>query len=342
MPSYFCSLKEWTLAEWTATGSIIGKTTVDPEAPSEATLIKINTAAKKNEGKFNVPTLAGGEKVIAATIHVYAKVNAEGKSLKFGFVSPAVSSEPTVKVASAWFTVSLSKAQAEALTQENLAALTVLLENVLAKATSVYEVYLALETTTSGSPVNLSGTIAVNVGSSGTATDKVGLGGTVAVKTVATGAATDRLGLGGTVAVRFGSSGTLTTKSGAAVNLAGTISVVTAAQAKAGAKLGLGGTIKVTSSTQAKAGLRQSLGGAIHLTTTAVATPRLKMSLGGAIQVVVGATGTVTIASGARSALIVYTTIVQAPRVPLTVTQSGPIPLSVDKPKAISLTTQIE
>ena len=61
--------------------------TVEPTAPSEATLVKAAAAGKKNEGKFTVPTLAEGEKVIAATIHVYCKVNIESKSLKFYLAS---------------------------------------------------------------------------------------------------------------------------------------------------------------------------------------------------------------------------------------------------------------
>jgi hypothetical protein len=222
MASYFASLKEWTLQEWAATGSIIGKETVDPAVPSEATFVKTTAVSgKKNEGKFNVPTLAGGEKCIAATIHVYAKTTAEGKSLKFGFVSPAVFSEPTVKIANAWFTVSLTKAQAEALTQANLNELKGLIETIQAKAITVYEIYLALETETTGAAVTgkASGTLLLTGTAKGVATQKVEgnatgpllLTGTAtgSTKAVVSGKATGTLILTGT--------GTGSTKTGEAV-----------------------------------------------------------------------------------------------------------------------------
>jgi hypothetical protein len=243
MPSYFCSLKEWTTSELAATGSLIGKSTVEPAAPSEESVVKANAIGKKNVGVFNVPTLAGGEVVIAATLHVYSKVAVEGKSLKVAFVSPAVAGEPNVKVASSWLTtVSLSKAQSEALTQATLNTLACQLEIILAKSTSIYEVYLALETEVAGgSPVNLSGTIAVKVGSSGLATDRVNLGGTVAVRTGASSALASKLGFGGTVVVKMGGSGSVVGR----VGLGGMLTVRIASSASVRDKVGLSGTIRL-------------------------------------------------------------------------------------------------
>jgi hypothetical protein len=166
----------------------------------------------------------------------------------------------------------------------------------------------------------------------------ISLSGTIAVKVGASASVTDKLGLGGTVKVAIGASGTATTKSG----LAGTISVVITVQAKLAARLALGGTVKVVTSAQAKAGLKQSLGGVVRLATGASATTRLKTSLGGTVSIVVGVTGSVTTPGQHREKLVVYTTIVRSPSIPVAVAQSQSLPLTVIKPKVISLTTQIE
>jgi hypothetical protein len=358
--TYNCFLKEWTLAEWAVTGSIIAKETVEPTAPSVATLIK-TASAVKNEGKFTVPTLAEGEKVIAATIHVYCKMSVEEKGLKFGFVSPAVVSEPTLTVAAKWISVSLTKAQAEALTQANLNELKVLLEHLTTKTTTIYDVYLSLETETSGTSF------------SGAITGSIGFRQSVSGQKVALGAATQALGLRGSMS-GFKSAGVAVSQSLGFSQFINSVQVFSGAIAQTlGFGQSVGGRKVASSSTSQSLGLtnrpptgnKSAFGTSVNMLGMRGGAVGFKI-VGGVVRVAVGfstsfsgrklASGVVTQALALvqrilgeghegvteKRAYTIYSTVTQAPRIALTVAGSPPASLTVTHPQSIPLTTQIE
>jgi hypothetical protein len=220
MAAYNCFLKEVptdTLTTHTGGTSqeILGRQSVDPASPSTSKLVSDATAGHKVEAKIEpaaglAADLAGGGKIVALTVHVNAKTSTEGKRFKFGVVTPTVNAEPNVTVAQGWYTVSLSKAQAEALSSiASLESLLLLIETgAAAKTWSGYEIYVSLETEAGSS-------------FSGSVIGTLGLRNVVAGAKAAGSAIAARLGLTSTVAGSKIGAGALTQMMGQRQTLVG-------------------------------------------------------------------------------------------------------------------------
>ena len=92
-------------------------------------------------------------KLVAATVHLYAEP-AKTESIEFGVVKPAVAKKVTGSTA-AWFTVSLTKSEAEALLLGELEALELFARRLLGTSGNrLYVLYLAVETS-AGAKYNL-------------------------------------------------------------------------------------------------------------------------------------------------------------------------------------------
>jgi len=158
---YNCFLKEVTLNEWTIEGGgtaleVVGRQIEEPASPGAAKFLKIGTASKKVEGNLTLPSgltsalTSEGATVVNATVHINVKSTATGKKLiRFGTVTPSVSSEPESTVtAQGWFTVSLTRAQAEELTKTKLEELLLVAEHLGSTQINFYEIYLSVEVET--------------------------------------------------------------------------------------------------------------------------------------------------------------------------------------------------
>jgi hypothetical protein len=152
-----CRLKELTVKEGATVeggteAEFLAKETQEPSTPSTTVKLKTNgSSGLKQEAKFVIAAavktaLEEGQKVSAASIHVNVKSSASAKSLKFGFVAAGVFSEPEVTTSQEWFSVSLSKAQAGALTLKELEELKGRWETILGKALTFFEMYLFVKT----------------------------------------------------------------------------------------------------------------------------------------------------------------------------------------------------
>jgi hypothetical protein len=219
MATFNCFLKEVSVNEWTVEGGgtaleAIGKTTVEPTNPSTSKFLKKETTSKKVEAKIVLPAglitaLGEGGTVVAATFHVSAQADGTtGKIVVFGFLSPSVTAETKIAITQAWYTVSLSKAQAEELTKVKLEALTLLVETILSKPISLYEIYLSVQTEGEGK-AHLAGTTTFKVGGSCAIAVKSTLAPRTALQAGGSTAASTKIKLAPTAHVRITTAGAL-------------------------------------------------------------------------------------------------------------------------------------
>ncbi len=219
MATFNCFLGEVSVNEWTVEGGgtaleAIGKTTAEPTNPSTSKFLKKETSSKKVEAKIALPAglisaLSEGGTVVAASFHVSAQADGTtGKIVKFGFLPPSVTAETQITISQAWYTVSLSKAQAEELTRVKLEALTLLVETILSKPISLYEIYLSVQTEGEGK-AHLAGTTTFKVGGSCAIAVKSTLAPRTALRAGGSTAASTKTKLAPTAHVRITAAGAL-------------------------------------------------------------------------------------------------------------------------------------
>jgi hypothetical protein len=125
---YSCFPGEASLQEWTVEGGTLteylAKTTEEGTEPSETVKLKTASEAKKIQTtKFVLPSglktaLEAGAVVIAATVHVNAKATKKAKNLRIGFVTPELFQTYEATTTQGWFSLSLTRTQAEELSSK--------------------------------------------------------------------------------------------------------------------------------------------------------------------------------------------------------------------------------